>query len=55
MERTDMTTDCPWCAGPATIDPALAEVRCDDCQVVVELSADPIPVGMPARRLDAAA
>ena len=50
-----MTTDCPWCAGPATIDPALTEVRCDDCQVVVEFSADPIPVGMPVRRLDAAA
>ena len=32
-----MTTDCPWCAGPATIDAALTEVRCDDCQVVVEV------------------
>ena len=46
-----MTTDCPWCAGPATIDPALTEVTCDDCQVVVELSADRAS----AHRLDAAA
>jgi hypothetical protein len=46
-----MTTDCPWCAGPATIHPDLTEVHCDDCQVVVELSADPAP----AHQLDIAA
>ena len=36
-----MTTDCPWCDGPATIDPDLTAVHCDDCQVIVELDADP--------------
>jgi hypothetical protein len=46
-----MTTDCPWCDRPATIDPALTAMRCDDCQVSVELTdADD-----PARCLDRAA
>jgi hypothetical protein len=46
-----MTTDCPWCAGPATIDPALSAIACDDCQISVELT----DTDLPARRLDHAA
>ena len=46
-----MTTDCPWCDGPATIDSALTEIACNDCQVIVELT----DLDLPARRLDRAA
>ena len=46
-----MTTDCPWCDGPATIDPALTAVDCDACGIHVDLADDDAP----ARRLDHAA
>ena len=37
------TIDCPWCAGPATVDAALTSVDCDGCGALAEIAADPEP------------
>ncbi len=31
---------CPWCAEPAELDAAIAELTCVDCRVTVEVAAD---------------
>lgn len=36
------TIECPWCAGPATVDAALINVACDDCGTTAEIAPDPI-------------
>ena len=36
-----ITIDCPFCAGEATTDEALAAIACEACGVAVEVAADP--------------
>ena len=35
-----ITTDCPFCAGEATLDEALTTVICDGCGVTTEVAPD---------------
>lgn len=36
------TIECPWCAGPASVDAALTSVDCDCCGTTAEIAPDPI-------------
>jgi hypothetical protein len=39
-----VTFECPWCAEPASVDPAeLEELTCDGCGLQAELAPDPVP------------
>jgi hypothetical protein len=39
-----VTFECPWCAGPATVDAvALDELSCEGCGLEIELAPDPVP------------
>jgi uncharacterized Zn finger protein len=33
--------DCPCCAGEATTDEALRQVRCDGCGAITDVAPDP--------------
>lgn len=37
-----ITIDCPFCHGPAATDERLLALRCDDCDVTVDVGADPV-------------
>jgi hypothetical protein len=38
-----MTVECPWCAGPATVEVAESdEFSCSGCSVRVEMAPDPV-------------
>lgn len=39
-----LMTDCPWCEGPATVDPGLTTLACDECAVVVQIAPDPTTI-----------
>lgn len=38
-----LTVECPWCAGPATVEVADGdEFRCAGCAIKVEIAPDPV-------------
>ena len=38
-----VTFDCPWCTEPADLrGPALEELACDTCGIVIEIAPDPV-------------
>ena len=42
------TIDCPWCAGPATLDATMTAVSCDGCGVHADVADDPEPIVLDA-------
>jgi hypothetical protein len=43
-----ITIECPWCAGPATVEPIDDAVTCADCAIRVEIA--PAPATEPIAR-----
>jgi hypothetical protein len=37
-----MNVECPWCAGPATVEVGDDEFACSACAIRVEIAPDPV-------------